>query len=257
MNLQELRTKLLEEFKHVGWLESCKGSCQGKRKPQKSSDSSSCLRAGSPRVPVPHRHLHCAAIPEGCWAEGRRFGWDLRAVLRLSGSDASRRVPFCSTAFYSNSHSALWIFCYFFFLHCQDFWVKRRCRKARHDQVRGHDLAQLTAASRRAVASHILLICTEIKIPQKLVVLATLLRKDWKAQCFVKTVKDKHCHFPSLGFLHQQIQPLQAGFRSRGNSLLLALPTDWKAHAGKAYCLKIYHDVFSLSIILWLFFTYH
>lgn len=41
MNLQEQHSKLLEEFKHVGWLESCEGSCQGKRKLQNSSDSSS------------------------------------------------------------------------------------------------------------------------------------------------------------------------------------------------------------------------
>lgn len=42
MNLQELHSKLLEEFKHVGGLESCKGSCQRKRKLKNSSDSSSC-----------------------------------------------------------------------------------------------------------------------------------------------------------------------------------------------------------------------
>lgn len=235
MNLQELRTKLLEEFEHVGWLESCKGSCQGKRKPQKSSDSSSCLRAGSPRVPVPHRHLHCTAIPEGCWAE-RDVVSDETFVpyCGCPASDASRRVPFYSMAFYSNSHSVLWIFCNFFFLHCQDFCVKRRCRKARRDQLRRHDLAQLTVASCRAVASHTL-ICTELKIPQKLVVLATLLRKDWKVQCFVKTVKDKHCRFPSFWVL----APTNTTFAGRiqiqrGNWLLLALPTDWKAHAGKS-----------------------
>lgn len=32
MNLQEPHSKLLEEFKHVGRLESCEGSCRGKRR---------------------------------------------------------------------------------------------------------------------------------------------------------------------------------------------------------------------------------
>lgn len=41
-NLQEPHSNLLEEFKHVGWLESCEESCQGKRKLKNSSDSSSC-----------------------------------------------------------------------------------------------------------------------------------------------------------------------------------------------------------------------
>ena len=184
MNFQELHPKLLEEFKHLRWPESCKGSCQGKRELHKSSDSSSCLEAGSPQVPI----LRSNSRGVLSW-QGRLFGWDFGASSWLSSSDTSRRMQLCSTVIYSNSHLALWIF-FIFFLHCQDLCVKWRCCKAWPDQLHKRELAQPTAVLHKAVASHALLTCTEIKIPPKLVVLATLLREDWKVQHIIKTAKD-------------------------------------------------------------------
>lgn len=214
MNLQELHTKLLEEFKHVGWLGSCEGSCQAERKPQKSSDSGSCLGAGSPRVLILHRHLHCTAITGVLSRERRLFRWDLCASSWLSGSEANRKLQLCSVLFYSNSHSALWIFCNSLFQYYKYFRVKRRCCKAWHVQLCRRDQAQLKAALHRAAASRALLVYTEIKIPQKLVVLVTLLRKDWKVQCIRKTIKDKHRLLPSFCVLVPTNLTLRAGFRS-------------------------------------------